>query len=487
MTARIAVHGHAYQPPREDPETGEIARQAGAAPFHDWNERITDECYRPLGAARLLDGDGTERASINLWGRLSFDLGPTLAVWMDRHAPDVATSIVAGDAAGGGAIAHPWVHVIAPLTNPWDRVTVIRWGIDDFRTRFGREPRSMWLPETAVDTATLESLVDAGIAWTLLAPHQIVEVRAGGSTAPAGHHPLRVDLPSGRSIVVVPYDGPLSHGVAFGGLLDDGERLAAAVVRAASIDPDDGHAGDDDPPLLVVATDAETFGHHHRFGEMALGRAAELWGQDPGVSLTTPQAHLDRYPVTRTGLLAERTSWSCAHGVERWRSDCGCRFVAVDGPDQRWRRPLRDVLDALAEASARLIESTAGADLVDPWQARSAYGRVLASPSDARERARAAFLEEHVARGGSPDRAIAWMEAERLRLEAWSSCAWFFDSPERIETQQVLGQARAAARGLDALGGTDVSSWFDRQLAEAHLWPAPAGQRGGKVDLSRPS
>ena len=464
MTTYVCLHGHAYQPPREDPATGEVESQPTAAPFHDWNDRIAHESYLPLAQARVLDDEGQVRAEHNLWASMSFDLGPTLGVWMDRHVPDIAAAIAAGDELGGGAMAHPWVHAILPLTPVRDRQTIIAWGIEEFRSRFGRPAQGMWLPETAADTASLEALADAGISWTMLAPHQV----RGAHGEPSGHRPLRVTLPSGRPFVIVPYDGPLSHAVAFGELLSDGVALAHGVVEhgLAGRDADETSA---DPPLVIASADIETFGHHHRFSEMALARAMEEWATMADVVVTNPQHYLDRFPPTRDGVLVERTSWSCSHGIERWRSDCGCRMDVVEGQDQRWRAPLRDVLDALADASGRLLDAVAGADLVEPWSARQDYGVVLSARPADRDRARREFLAGHVAPGGSPERALEWMEAERLRLEAWSSCAWFFDTPDRIETLQVLAQATAAAARYDELTGGDLCTWLGRQIVETGL------------------
>ncbi|MCO5311928.1 MAG: DUF3536 domain-containing protein [Microthrixaceae bacterium] len=466
MTVYLCVHGHAYQPPRENPETGVVDRQPSAEPFHDWNERITDECYRRFGRAEVHGPDGGIATVMNLWGEVSFDLGPTLGVWMDRQTPDVAEMIAGGEATFGGAMAHPWVHAILPLTPFWDRSTIVRWGIDDFEHRFGRQPAGMWLPETAVDVSSLEALVDAGITWTLLAPHQVRRVgdagtggSAPGGSAPGGsapgHRPLVVELPSGRSITVVPYDGGLSHGIAFNGLLNDGVALAEAFLEAAD------RANDGD--LIVAATDLETFGHHHAFGEMALAKAVEVWVETDGVELISPERYLalaaqQGEPFER-GELVAFTSWSCAHGVERWRSNCGCRFEEVEGQDQSWRAPLRDALDTVAEVTRRILVQEAGAEFHDVWAARNAYGRVLAAGSSDAERDRRVqeFLAAHLVPRADAGRAIGWMEAERLRLEAWSSCAWFFDSLDRIETQQVIDEAEVALEHYSELSGRPLN------------------------------
>ncbi len=255
------------------------------------------------------------------------------------------------------------------------------------------------------------------------------------------------------------------------GLLDDGLNFANTVAdRATAATHTEAN------PLVVLSTDMETFGHHHRHGEMALAHAVEAWRGRSDVELITAEQYLQRHPATEPGRLVERTSWSCAHGVERWRSDCGCRFEEVDGQDQRWRRPLRDVLDAVADIAGRLFNDHAGADLVDPWAARYDYGMVLGARPERRAGMRDQFLGKHLAPGGSAERAWVWMEAERLRLEAWSSCAWFFDSPDRIETVQVLVEARASLERYGRLTDTELLTWFDEQVRTSGLVaPATAG------------
>jgi len=462
VTRFVCVHGHAYQPPRESPDTGDVEIQPSAAPFHDWNERITAECYEPLGRAELHGERGAVTSTMNLWSRLSFDLGPTLGVWMDRHAPAVAAVVAEGDVVGGGAMAHPWVHAILPLTPAGDRTTIIRWGIDDFRSRFGHPPKGMWLPETAVDSASLEALADAGIAWTMLAPHQ-VRLGRGADAARPGAKPLNVTLPSGRSIIVVPYDGELSHGVAFGGLLDDGAKLAHAVVERA-----DASASDTNP-LVVLSTDIETFGHHHKFGEMALARAVDEWAIADDVEMITAERYVERFGADRPGWLVERTSWSCAHGVERWRADCGCRMDEVEGQDQRWRRPLRDILDAVADACSRLFHDHATAEFVDPWAARHDYGVVLSSRAEQRELVREHFLGKHLARGGGcwPCLVVDGGRTAPPRGVVQLCLVLRLARSHRDATGVV--EARAALVRYAGLTGVDMTDWFDTQVTGSRL------------------
>ncbi len=445
------VHAHVYQPPREDPRTGEVPVEVSAAPMHDWNERITEECYRPMAAARVLRPDGSLDRAINLYAHLSFDVGPTLAVWLDRFAPDVMAAMVAGDRAScaasdghGGAIAHPWVHAILPLASARDRSTLISWGITDFVHRFGRRPEGMWMPETAVDTATLEALVDHGIGFTILAPHQVAATD-GVPLDPT--RPARVSLPSGRSIVVFAYDGSLAHGVAFGDLLQDGDRLAAAL------------SGDPAAGLRSVATDAETFGHHHRFGEMALARAIGRPGAGHG-GLIPYAGWLHRHGCQQSAVLVEDTSWSCAHGIERWRSDCGCRIDVVVDSSQQWRLPLRNAIDWLVARGVELTDRFAGPALLDPWAARDAYAEVLIGV-----RTPSQFADAH-ARPGHADAALAWMEAHRHLLMAQSSCAWFFDHADGHEVGIVLAQAEMALELLTSItGDSSEHEWRSQRAA----------------------
>ena len=464
------VHAHVYQPPREDPRTGEVPVEVSAAPMHDWNERITAECYRPMAAARVLRSDGTLDRAINLYAHLSFDVGPTLGVWLDRFAPDVMASMVAGDRDScarsdghGGAIAHPWVHAILPLASARDRSTLIAWGIADFVHRFGRRPEGMWMPETAADTATLEALADHGIVFTIVAPHQLVSVDGPSidRTQPVG-----VALPSGRTMVVFTYDGALAHGVAFGELLRDGDRLAAALSEPAALaEPHEPEGSAPEGPgsapagLRALATDAETFGHHHRFGEMALARAIDRLGGQ-GLELVSYAEWLHRSGWQQRAALVEDTSWSCAHGIERWRSDCGCRIDVVADSSQQWRAPLRAAIDWLVARSVELTETFARSALVDPWAARDAYAEVLIGALTPHAFAAAHAPDDH--RGEARD----WMEAHRHLLMAQSSCAWFFDHADGHEVGIILAQAQVAIELLETLCGVELDGEWQPLLRQ---------------------
>ncbi len=339
----ICIHGHFYQPPRENPWLDVVEVEDSAAPYHDWNERITRECYAPNTRARLLDGAGQIRQLLNNYAWISFNFGPTLLSWMAEHAPDVYCEIVDADRLSrarrgghGNALAQNYNHLIMPLASKRDKQTQVAWGIADFRHRFEREPEGMWLAETAVDIESLEVLAEAGIHFTILAPRQARRWRPLG-TRPwqdeGGVDPSRAyvcRLPSGRSIALFFLDAIVSHRVAFERLLDDGERFLACLLQG--FDPAREHA-----QLMHIATDGESYGHHHAHGDMALAYALERLAADPEIRLTNYGEFLELHPPEWEVEIHNNSSWSCVHGVERWRSDCGCRMRGEW--DQRWRAP----------------------------------------------------------------------------------------------------------------------------------------------------
>ena len=358
MSAKwVCIHGHFYQPPRENPWLEAIEPQPSAHPYRDWNERITAECYRPNMAARVVDNDNQIIRIVDNYQRMSFNVGPTLMSWLELHAPDVHQALVDADAASqlrfsghGSAMAQAYNHVIMPLASLRDRSTQVRWGIADFRKRFGRAPEGMWLPECAVDTASLEALAAEGILFTVLAPHQAKAWRpANGEwrhTAVDPGRAYKYPLPSGRTIDLFFYDGAVAQAVAFERLLADGHKIIERMINR-------GHAEGDEPTLCHIATDGETYGHHHRYGDMALAWAlAQVEGGWQGTRLTNYGEFRARVPATWEVQLVENSSWSCAHGVERWREDCGCNSGGKPGWNQRWRRPLRDALDFLRDQVA---------------------------------------------------------------------------------------------------------------------------------------
>ncbi|HSK24525.1 MAG TPA: DUF3536 domain-containing protein [Egicoccus sp.] len=481
MDRYICVHGHFYQPPRENPWLEQVEQQDTAWPFHDWNERITAECYGPNTSARILDDDGRIRRLVNNYARMSFNVGPTLLAWMADHAPDVHAGIVDADRRSaerfgghGSAMAQVYNHAIMPLANARDQQTQVVWGLRDFEHRFGRAAEGMWLAETAADTDSLEVLAANGVTFTVLSPYQAAVVRplpgpgpdptegewldvTGGRVDPT--RPYRVNLPSGRHLDVFFYDARVSQSVAFEGLLNSGDRLADRLLHAF---PERGG-----PKLVNIATDGESYGHHHRHGEMALAHALHRLSDSEEVRLTNYGEYLELFPPEYEARIVEDSSWSCAHGIERWRSDCGCTNGDTGGR-QAWRAPLRDALDHLRDQVGPAFETAAKRFLRDPWQARDDYVEMLLDRTTGTQ---AAFLDRHAARPLSDDdrvEVLRLLELQRHALLMYTSCGWFFDELSRIETVQVLAYAarviEIAEQVLDLPG---LEAAFLDRLAQA--------------------
>jgi alpha-amylase/alpha-mannosidase (GH57 family) len=471
VTRFLCVHGHFYQPPRENPWTGEVGIEASAAPYRDWNERITEECYRPNARPVELarEGEPARRLPPN-YARMSFNFGPTLLSWLDRRAPDVTEAIVRAERDGrekyaghGPAIAQAYNHLILPLANARDKRTQAWWGLRDFERRFGRSPEGMWLPETAVDVATLETIAALGIRFTILAPQQAARVRAhgaedwidvsGGRIDPRRAYEAR--LPSGRSIALFFYDGAASHAVAFGALAEGGLALARRLASLA--------ADSDEPQLLHVATDGETYGHHHKDGVAALAEALDAIERSGFARLTSYGEFLSLFPPRHDVEIVEGTAWSCSHGLGRWRDDCTCRTGEKPGWVQVWRGPLRAALDGLRDALAEVFEERGGALLADPWAARDAWIEVVLDPSPA---AFEDFLRRHAARrlgADERDEARRLLEMQRQAMLMYTSCGWFFDDPSGLETTQIL---RYAARAIE-LAPVSVRGPIESELLRA--------------------
>ncbi len=480
----ICIHGHFYQPPRENPWLEAIEPQPSAHPYHDWNERITAECYRPNSAARVVDQTNHIIDIVDNYARMSFNFGPTLMSWLAVHAPEVHAAVIEADRASiqrfgrGSAMAQAYNHMIMPLASPRDRITQVRWGIADFERRFGRRPEGMWLPECAACTASLEALAAEGIAFTVLAPRQARAWRPpGGAWRSSPIDPgraYRCALPSGRSIDLFFYDGATAQAVAFERLLVDGHRI---VARMTNRGPVEGGG----PTLCHIATDGETYGHHHRYGDMALAWAltqvTKGWN---GTRLTNYAAFRAAVPATWEVQIGEGSSWSCAHGVARWRDDCGCNSGGKPGWNQRWRRPLRDALDWLREQAAAALDGVGGLLFRDPWAARDAYIDVVLERTPA---ARDRFLEEHAAHrldAAERVRALSLMEMARHAMLMYTSCGWFFDDLSGIETVQCLQYAARTAELLEEVGGEPVEPALVERLGLARSNLADEGD-GARV------
>jgi alpha-amylase/alpha-mannosidase (GH57 family) len=469
----VCVHFHTYQPPRENAWLEAVELQDSAYPFHDWNARITAECYAPNGASRILTGDGKIEQIVNNYSRISFNIGPTLLAWLESQAPDVYQSILDADKESqelfgghGSAMAQAYNHMILPLANSRDKYSQIWWGIEDFRRRYGRDPEGMWLPEAAVDLESLDIMAKFGIKFTVLSPYQAHRIRkigtrewtdvTGGEVDPA--RPYRVKLPSRRTITVFFYDGPISQAVAFEGLLSSGEAFAERLL--------DGFDDERDwPQILHIATDGESYGHHHRHGEMALSYALHMVEQTEDVELINYAAYLARHKTTHEAEVYENSSWSCVHGVERWRSNCGCNSGGRPEWNQEWRRPLRDSLDWLRDRLAGEYYEHASKLLKDPWRARDEYVQVIFDRSTVDE-----FLKKHGVRDLDEDEriiALKLLEMQRYAMLMFTSCGWFFDELSGIETVQVIQYAGRAVQLAQDLFGDAIEEEFLERLSEA--------------------
>mgnify|MGYP005812010177 CR=1 FL=1 len=463
-----------------------IEVQDSAHPYHDWNERITAECYAPNTASRILNGGGVIKNIVNNYSKISFNYGPTLLSWMEVNDPSTYQAILDADKESarlfgghGSAMAQVYNHMILPLANDRDKETQVIWGIKDFESRFGRKPEGMWLAETAVDLKSLDLLAKHGIKFTVLAPRQARSIRKIGSTAWQDvttdsldtKRPYKCVLPSGREIALFFYDGRISQGVAFDGLLYDGNKFANRLLSA--FDP-----ADTGPQLIHIATDGETYGHHHKHGDMALAFCIDYITRLEDVKLTNYPEFLEKFPPAYEALIHENSSWSCVHGVERWRDNCGCNSGKPDW-HQLWRKPLREALDWLRDEVAIIYEKEAGKILSDPWKARDEYIQVILSRN---EETIEAFLREHCIEKVEPNRVFRLMEVQRNTLLMYTSCGWFFDEISGIETVQIL---QYACRAMQLLSQTSDISLEEEFLKRIELAPSNVASLENGAEIYR--
>ncbi len=468
----VCIHGHFYQPPRENAWLEVIELQDSAHPYHDWNERITAECYEPNATSRILDESGVIKNIVNNYSRISFNFGPTLLSWMELYSPETYQAILEADRESiknfdghGSAVAQVYNHIIMPLANRADKETQVLWGIRDFENRFKRKPEGMWLAETAVDTETLEILAANNIKFTILAPRQAKAVRRLDAEDWIEVNDRSIDttnayqynLPSGNSIVVFFYEGDISQAIAFNGLLNDGKRFADRLLNVID-------QGDSEPQLVHVATDGETYGHHHKHGEMALAFCLDYIEQEGRAKLTNYAQFMELFPPENEAQIIEDSSWSCVHGVERWRANCGCN-TGKPGWHQHWRKPLREALDWLRDEVKEIFEREAVKVLKDPWKARNEYINVVLKRSDDSIRR---FLKVHALNeSSSSNRIMRIMEMQRHAMLMYTSCGWFFDEISGIETTQVMQYACRVIQLANQIGEVDLETEFIRRLEEA--------------------
>lgn len=468
MEKYICIHGHFYQPPRENAWLEVIEVQDSAHPYHDWNERITAECYAPNVASRILDDNKVIRNIVNNYSRISFNFGPTLLSWMEENDPETYRAILDADKESmkmfgghGSALAQVYNHMIMPLANARDKEAQVIWGIRDFEYRFGRKPEGMWLAETAVDTETLEVLANHEIQFTILAPRQASAFRKSGDSDWIDVQHERLDtrkpylyrLPSGKSIALFFYDGDISQGVAFNGLLNNGQKFAEQLLSGFS---ENGEFRQ----LVHIATDGETYGHHHKHGDMALAYCLDYIEKKDGVRLTNYAEFLAIQPPEYEVQIHENSSWSCVHGIERWRDNCGCNS-GKPGWHQKWRKPLRETLDWLRDQLSELYEREAAQHIKDPWIARNEYIRVILKRNDDTIRK---FLKDHSIKTVEPGNILRLMEMQRHAMLMYTSCGWFFDEVSGIETTQIMQYACRAIQLVSQIAGKELETEFIRRL-----------------------
>jgi hypothetical protein len=483
MDRYLCIHCHFYQPPRENPWLESIELQDSAYPYHDWNERITAECYAANASSRILTCDNRITHIVNNYSRISFNFGPTLLSWMEEHAPDTYQAILAADkesqqrfSGHGNAIAQVYNHMIMPLANRRDKQTQVVWGIGDFQHRFGRKPEGMWLAETAVDVETLEVLAEHDIKFTVLAPSQAKQERRLGTTKFKNVEGGKIDptrpyvckLPSGRSMNLFFYDGPISRAVAFEGLLSNGETFANRLLSGFA----DNRRW---PQLMHIATDGETYGHHHPKGDMALAYALHHIESNNLAKLTNYGEYLEINPPTHEVEILENTAWSCVHGVGRWSRDCGCNSGGKPGWNQAWRAPLRAAFDYLRDELGPAYESKASELLRDPWRARDEYINVVLDREES-------SLQRFFAKHGKAEltdvdmvTALALLEMQRHAMLMYTSCGWFFDEVSGIETVQTIMYAGRALQLAQMLFPDHREETFKQLLAQAKSNLAESG------------
>ncbi|NNC95854.1 MAG: DUF3536 domain-containing protein [Chitinophagales bacterium] len=475
MKKHICIHGHFYQPPRENAWLEAIEQQDSAYPYHDWNERINAECYGPNSASRILNGDHRIVDIVNNYSRISFNFGPTLLSWMEKNSNEIYQAILKADqksmdrfSGHGSAIAQVYNHIIMPLANLRDKETQVKWGIKDFQSRFNRRPEGMWLAETAVDTETLEVLAENDISYTILAPRQIKRFRKVGASKwltpaddPFFHcRPYKYLLPSGKEINLFFYNGEVSQSVAFSNILDNGKLFAKALY-------DSFIGNENDICLTHIATDGESYGHHHKHGDMALAFCLKEIEENKNFELTNYGEFLSKHTPEYEAEIHENSSWSCVHGVERWKADCGCNSGGKPGWHQKWREPLRTTLDELREKLIQVYKNEMPFFCNDIWYVRNEFISVLL---DRNEDTVSDFITKHAVNIRSHEdesKFLRLLEMQRNAMLMYTSCGWFFDDISGIETVQILQYANRAIQLAERESDVFLNEWFKKEISKA--------------------
>ncbi|MBQ7450493.1 DUF3536 domain-containing protein [bacterium] len=472
----LTIHGHFYQPPRENPWLEEIEFQQSASPFHDWNARINNECYNPNSFAKIVDSNNKILDIINNYGKISFNFGPTLMSWLEVHAPYTYERIIGADvdsvqefSGHGNAMAQVYNHMIMPLANKNDKITQVIWGIEDFKYRYGRIPEGMWLAETAVNDETLEVLADNGIKFTVLSPFQAKSYRklgeksfidvSWGTIDPARPYRYFIKNNPEKYVDLFFYDGAISKSVAFDELLKDGNKFFNRLKDGVS-------SLRDYTQIVNIATDGESYGHHTKFGDMALAYVLRIKAKDDEFKITNYGEFLEKFPPQYEVDIIQDSSWSCSHGVGRWKEDCGCSTGAQAGWNQKWRKPLREALDYLRDELAVIFEQEGAKYFNNPWDARNKYIQIIL---DRNEKSIKKYLKEVL----KPDKhdfrveAMKLLEIQRQAMLMYTSCGWFFAEISGIETTQIMKYAARAMQLAGDFSDKDLETNFLNILAQA--------------------
>lgn len=473
----LTIHGHFYQPPRENPWLEAIELQDSALPFHDWNERINKECYNPNSVSKIVDSRNKILDVVNNYAHMSFNFGPTLLSWLERYAPHTYERIIKADiesiaehSGHGNAMAQVYNHIIMPLANERDKQTQVKWGIKDFEARFGRKPEGMWLAETAVDDDTLRVLEENGIKFTVLSPYQALKIRKEGSNNwedvswgnidPARSYRYYIKSAPGKFIDLFFYDGAISRSVAFDELLKDGNKFARRLKEGVS-------DFRDYPQIINIATDGESYGHHTKFGDMALAYVLQIKAKDEGFKITNYAEYLDKYRSDYEADIKQGSSWSCFHGVGRWKEDCGCSTGGHPGWNQKWRKPLREALDYLRDELIKIYETEGEKYFNNLWEARNNYISVILDRGSltVNKFQRENFLPDLT--DSDKVKAMELLEIQRQALLMYTSCGWFFSEISGIETVQIMKYAARAMQLAASFTKKNLDKKFTDILAEA--------------------
>lgn len=473
----LAIHGHFYQPPRENPWLESIELQDSASPFHDWNERINRECYNPNSVSKIVDNRNRILDVVNNYSFMSFNFGPTLLSWMEEHAPLAYERVIKADIDSvqehdghGNAIAQVYNHMIMPLANEKDKQTQVIWGIKDFETRFGRKPEGMWLAETAVDDDSLRVLAENDIKYTILSPYQALRVKkicdgnwtdvSWGNIDPAQAYRYYIKSAPGKYIDLFFYDGAISKSVAFDDILKDGNKFIRRLKEGVS-------ENRDYPQLINIATDGESYGHHTKFGDMALSYVLRVRAKEEGFTIVNYAQYLEKNPPEMEVDIKQASSWSCFHGVGRWKEDCGCSTGGHPGWNQKWRRALRDALDYLRDELIVIFEKDGKNYFKTPWEARNKYIDVIL---DRDELTIKKFQKENFVLNLSEEQKVKAMELLEMQRQAmlmYTSCGWFFSEISGIETTQIMKYAARAMQLAQNFSKKDLEKRFSEILSEA--------------------